>query len=38
MEKNPHYKNTVIYKIVPKDTNLNYFYLGSTVCLHPRIN
>lgn len=38
MEKNPDYKNTVIYKIIPKDTNLNYCYVGSTVCLQIRTN
>ena len=38
MEKNPDYKNTVIYEIIPKDTNLNYCYVCSTVCLQIRTN
>jgi hypothetical protein len=38
MEKNPDYKNTVIYKIVPKDITLNYCYVGSTICLQTRTN
>jgi hypothetical protein len=38
MEKNLDYKNTVIYKIIPKDSNLNYCYVGSTACLQIRTN
>lgn len=38
MEKNPDYKNNVIYKIVPKNTSLNYCYVGSTCCLRIRTN
>ena len=38
MEKNPDYNKMLIYKIVPKDTTLNYCYVGSTVDLRIRTN
>ena len=30
MEKNPDYSETLIYKIIPNNNELNYCYIGNT--------
>ncbi len=37
MEKNPDYSNTVIYKIIPNNNQLDYCYVGNTTNIEQRI-
>ena len=37
MEKNPDYSQTVIYKIIPKNNELKYCYIGNTCNIKQRI-
>jgi hypothetical protein len=38
MEKNPDYSKTIIYKIIPNNSELNYCYIGNTTNVKQRLN